>query len=147
MDTKIRILLVEDFEPFRSFTKSLLQEKPGFQIVGEVSDGLEAILRAQELNPDLILMDIGLPGLNGIEAARQIRAFVPKARIVFLTQENSAEIVQEALSLGALGYVHKPFAGNDLLRAIAAALQGRQFVSHHPNGFPLTEGSDRPATE
>lgn len=147
MGTAIRILLVEDFEAFRTFTKSLLQEKPDFQIVCEVSDGLQAVVRAKELDPDLILMDIGLPGLNGIEAARQIRAFVPKARIVFLTQENSAEIVQEALSLGALGYVHKPCAGNDLLRAIAAALQGRQFVSSYPNGFPFAEGSDRPATE
>jgi DNA-binding NarL/FixJ family response regulator len=147
MGTAIRILLVEDFEPFRTFTKSLLQDKPDFQIVCEASDGLQAVLRAKELDPDLILMDIGLPGLNGIEAARQIRAVVPKARIVFLTQENSAEIVQAALSLGALGYVHKPCAGNDLLQAIEAALQGRQFVSHHPNGFPLTEGSDRPATE
>jgi DNA-binding NarL/FixJ family response regulator len=147
MGTAIRILLVEDFEPFRSFTKSLLQEKPDFQIVCEVSDGLQAVLRAKELDPDLILMDIGLPGLNGIEAARQIRTFVPKARIVFLTQENSTDIVQEALSLGALGYVHKPYAGNDLLQAIEAALQGRQFVSNHPNGFPLAEGSARPATE
>ena len=147
MGTTIRILLVEDFEPFRSFTRSLLLERPELQIVGETSDGLEAIRQAQELDPDLILMDIGLPGLNGIETARRIRDLVPKSKIVFLTQENSPEIVQEALSLGALGYVHKPCAGNDLLRAIAAVLQGRQFVSHHPNGFPLTEGSDRPATE
>lgn len=147
MGTAIRILLVEDFEPFRLFTKSLLQEKPDNQIVGEASDGLQAVLMAKELDPDLILMDIGLPGLNGIEAARQIRAFVPKSRIVFLTQESSAEIVLEALGLGALGYVHKPRAGNDLLRAITAVLQGRQFVSNYPNGFTLAEGSDRPTTE
>jgi DNA-binding NarL/FixJ family response regulator len=140
MGTAIRILLVEDFEPFRSFTKSLLQEKPDLQIVCEVSDGLQAVLRAKELDPDLILMDIGLPGLNGIEAARRIRDLVPKSKIVFLTQENSAEIVQEALSLGALGYVHKPCAGNDLLQAIAAVLQGRQFVSNHRNGIPPAEG-------
>jgi len=147
MGTAIRILLVEDFEPFRSFTKSLLQEKPDNQIVGEAADGLQAVLLAKELDPDLILMDIGLPGLNGIEAARQIRDLVPRSKIIFLTQESSAEIVQETLSLGALGYVHKPCAGNDLLRAITAVLQGRQFVSNHPNGFPLVEGSDRPSKE
>jgi DNA-binding NarL/FixJ family response regulator len=141
MGTTIRILLVEDFEPFRSFTRSLLLERPELQIVGETSDGLEAIRQAQELDPDLILMDIGLPGLNGIEAARRIRDLVPKSKIVFLTQENSPEIVQEALSLGALGYVHKPCAGNELLQAIAAVLQGRQFVSNHRNGIPPAEGS------
>jgi DNA-binding NarL/FixJ family response regulator len=141
MGTTIRILLVEDFEPFRSFTRSLLLERPELQIVGETSDGLEAIRQAQELDPDLILMDIGLPGLNGIETARRIRDLVPKSKIVFLTQENSPEIVQEALSLGALGYVHKPCAGNELLQAIAAVLQGRQFVSNHRNGIPPAEGS------
>lgn len=141
MGTTIRILLVEDFEPFRSFTRSLLLERPELQIVGETSDGLEAIRQAQELDPDLILMDIGLPGLNGIEAARRIRDLVPKSKIVFLTQENSPEIVQEALSLGALGYVHKPCAGNELLQAIAAVLQGRQFVTNHRNGIPPAEGS------
>ena len=129
MRTMNSVLLVEDFGPFRAFVSTLLREKPDFEVVSEASDGLEAVRRARELNPDLILMDIGLPGLNGIEAARRIRELSPRSRIVFLTQEGSSEVVEEALSLGALGYVHKPRAGNDLFPAVAAVLEGKQFVS------------------
>ena len=129
MRTMNSVLLVEDFGPFRALVSGLLREKPDFEVVSEASDGLEAVRRAGELNPDLILMDIGLPGLNGIEAARRIRELAPRSRIVFLTQEGSSEVVKEALSSGALGYVHKPRIGNDLLPAVAAVLEGKQFVS------------------
>jgi DNA-binding NarL/FixJ family response regulator len=124
-----RVLVVEDFGPFRAFVSALLREKPDFEIVSEASDGLEAVRRARELHPDVILMDVGLPGLNGIEAARRIRKLAPRSRIVFLSQEGSAEIVEEALRSGALGYVHKPRAGDDLHPAVAAVLEGQQFVS------------------
>lgn len=124
-----RVLLVEDFLPFRAFVSALLREKPNLQIVSEASDGFQAVRRARELHPDLILMDLGLPGLNGIEAARRIRQLVPRSRIVFLSQEGSAEIVEEALRSGALGYVLKPRAGDDLHPAVAAVLEGQQFVS------------------
>ncbi|OLB29640.1 MAG: hypothetical protein AUH13_14875 [Acidobacteria bacterium 13_2_20CM_58_27] len=124
------VLLVEDFGPFRAFVSTLLREKPDVQVVSEASDGLEAVRRARELHPDLILMDIGLPGLNGIEAARRIRELAPRSRIVFLTQEGSSEVVEEALSSGALGYFHKPRAANDLFPAVAAVLEGKQFVSN-----------------
>jgi two-component system response regulator DegU len=124
-----RVLVVEDFQPFRCFLSSLLQEKSDFEGVYEASDGVEAVSRARELSPDLILMDIGLPGLNGIEAARQIQQYLPSSKIVFLSQENSAEVVQEALSFGALGFVHKSRAGMDLFPAMSAALQGKQFIS------------------
>lgn len=130
MRTMNSVLLVEDFGPFRAYVSTLLREKPGFQVVSEASDGLEAVRRARELNPDLILMDIGLPGLNGIEAARQIRELALRSRIVFLTQEGTTEVVEEALSSGALGYVHKPRAGSDLFPAVAAVLEGKQFVSN-----------------
>jgi DNA-binding NarL/FixJ family response regulator len=96
--------------------------------VCELSDGLAAVQKAKELNPDLILLDIGLPGLNGIEAGRQIRKVVPSAKIIFLTQESSEDVVQEALSLGALGYVVKTRAGTDLLAAVEAVLTGEQYV-------------------
>ena len=129
MRTMNSVLLVEDFGPFRALVSSLLREKPDFEVVSEASDGLEAVRCAEELDPDLILMDIGLPGLNGIEAARRIRELAPRSRIVFLTQEGSSEVVEEALSSGALGYVHKPRAGNDLFPAVAAVLEGNQFVS------------------
>jgi len=108
--------------------------------VYEVSDGLEAIRRALELNPDLILMDIGLPGLNGIDAAREIREVIPQSKIVFLTQETSTEVVQEARDVGALGYVHKSRAAQDLFPALTAALQGKQFVSSGLAGFTAAEG-------
>lgn len=126
--TGTRILLVEDFAPFRAFVTSLLGGNLNMQIFW-ASNGLEAVTRAEQLNPNLILMDIGLPELDGLEAARRIRELVPSSKIVFLTQETSAEIVQEALRLGAWGYVAKRRSGSDLLAAVTAALQGKRFVS------------------
>ena len=92
-----------------------------------VSNGLEAVQKAQELKPDLVLMDIGLPGLNGIEAARRIRTVTPNSKVIFLTQESSPEVVREAVILGASGYVLKSQAETDLLIAVDAVLQGKQF--------------------
>ena len=126
--SSVRILVVEDFEPFRGFIRSTFEKRPDLQIVCEVSDGLEAVQKAVELKPDLILMDIGLPLLNGIEAARQIRKLVLESKIIFLSQESSAEIVQEAFSLGAWGYVVKTRAGNELLAAVEAVILGKKFV-------------------
>jgi DNA-binding NarL/FixJ family response regulator len=125
----VRVLVVDDYEPFRRWVCSTLGERPALQIVGEASDGLEAVRRAEELKPDLILLDIGLPALNGIEAARQIRSLAPESKIIFLSLESSADVVQEALSLGAWGYVAKARAGSDLLRAVEAVLLGKHFVS------------------
>jgi len=124
------VLVVEDFAPFRAFVSGLLREELAFQVVSEASDGFEAVRRARELNPDLILLDIGLPGLNGIETARRLREMAPRSRIVFLTLEGSAEVVEEALGTGALGCVHKSRARNDLVPAIATVLDGKQFVSN-----------------
>jgi len=110
-----RILLVEDFEPLLRYEVSLLQENPEWQIIGEATDGLEAVQRAEALRPDVILLDIGLSKLNGIEAARQIRVILPGSRIIFVSQESSASVVTEALSFGARGYVLKIRASSDLL--------------------------------
>ena len=130
--------MVEDYEPVRRFICSKLRERPGFQIVEEVTDGLEAVQKAGELQPDLIVLDIGLPSLNGIDAARRVRKLFPKIKILFVSQESSAVVVQEALALGALGYVVKAYAGSELLAAVEAVLQGRQFVSGGLSGhyFP-----------
>jgi DNA-binding NarL/FixJ family response regulator len=129
METAIfRVLVVDDFEPFRRFICLSLKKRPDLHIVGEASDGLEAVQKAEDLQPDLIVLDIGLPGLNGIEAARRIRKLSPDCKILFVSQESSADVVQEALNLGALGYVVKAHAGADLLRAVEAVCQGRQFV-------------------
>ena len=125
----IRVLLVEDFEPMRQTIRATLQKRRDLQIVGEASDGLEAVQKAVELNPDLVLMDIGLPSLNGIEAARQIRELVPEAKILFLSQESSPVVMQEALSVSGSGYVVKVNAGIELDPAIDAVVSGEQFVS------------------
>jgi DNA-binding NarL/FixJ family response regulator len=140
-----RILVVDDFQPFRSWVLSVLDQASEFEVVGEVSDGLEAVQKAEELLPDLILLDIGLPGLNGIEAARQIRRLAPNSKILFLSQESSDDVVREALSLGAMGYVVKADAGNELLPAVEAVRQGRQFVSSGSSGSVTeTPESDAP---
>jgi DNA-binding NarL/FixJ family response regulator len=123
-----KILVVEDYEQFRRFVCSLLQQKPEYQIT-QASDGLEAVQKAKELQPDLIVLDIGLPGLNGLEAARRVRKFASGARVLFISQESSPEVVQEALILGARGYVHKSRAASDLIRAVEAVFRGEQFVS------------------
>lgn len=125
----IRVLLVEDFEPFRRATRSILCKRSGLQVVGEASDGLDGVHKAEELQPDLILLDIGLPMLNGIAAARQIRTLSPTSRIIFVTQESGPDIAQEAINLGAAGYVLKTKAAHDLLAAVDAVLDGRQFIS------------------
>jgi DNA-binding NarL/FixJ family response regulator len=125
----VRVLVVEDFEPFRRFVTSTLAGLRDLQVIGEASDGLAAVQKAVELQPDLILLDIELPILNGFEAARQIRELVPESKIIFLSQESSVEVVQEALSIGARGYVVKTRAGTELLAAITAVISGGGFVS------------------
>ena len=127
--SQVRVLVVEDFEPFRRFVCSMLGRRPEIQVVCEVSDGLEAVRKAAELQPDLIILDIGLPSLSGIEAARRIRSLSPNSKILFVSQESSTDVVEEAFSLGALGYVVKTHAGIELLAALEAVCQGRRFVS------------------
>jgi DNA-binding NarL/FixJ family response regulator len=122
--SSVRVIVVDDYEPFRRFICSTLEKNPELQIVGQASDGLEAVQKAEELQSDLILLDIGLPTLNGIEAARRIRKTSPECKILFVSQESSADVVQEALNLGARGYVVKTRAGSDLLAAVEAVLQG-----------------------
>jgi DNA-binding response OmpR family regulator len=117
----------------------LLQNKPELQVICEVSDGLEAVKKAEELKPDLVLLDIGLPKLNGIEAARRIRQLSPNSRIVFVSMDNSLDTVQAALATGALGYVRKASAGSELLPAVEAVLRGERFVSSGIEDNKLTD--------
>jgi DNA-binding NarL/FixJ family response regulator len=125
----VRVLVAEDFAAFRQFICSKLGKSPDFRVIGEASDGLEALQMAVELRPDLILLDIGLPSLNGIEVARQMRSLVPESIIIFLTQESSFDVLQEAVAVGAQGYVVKAMAGSKLLAAMEAVLSGKTFVS------------------
>jgi len=134
--------VADDFEPFRRFLSSALQFRPDMQVICEVSDGLEAVQKATELQPDLILLDIGLPKLSGIEAARRIRKLSPQSKILFVSQESSAEVVQKALRLGASGYVVKLDAGSELPTAVNAVLRGERFVGSRFAGHDFTDGTD-----
>ena len=142
-----RILVVEDSEPFRKFICSTLGKRPELQIVGEVSDGLEAVHKAEELQPDLIALDIGLPSLNGIEAARRIRKLSPESKILFVSQESSTDVVQEAFATGAKGYVVKVDAGSELLQAIDAVLRGERFVGKRFAGHNFVGASHAGASQ
>ena len=114
-------------------------------MVGEVSDGLEAVQKAEELQPNLIVLDIGIPTLTGIEAARRIRKLSPESKILFISQESSADVVQEALSVGALGYVVKTDAGSELLAAVEAVVQGRQYLSGGLSSHNRADATDTQA--
>jgi len=127
--SSIRVLVVDDFEPWRHSVRSMLKGHTELRLAGEVADGLEAVQRASKLKPDLVLLDIGLPNLNGIETAKQIRQLVPATKILFLTLINDADVPLMALSSGGHGYVLKSDAGSELLPAIEAVLQGEQYVS------------------
>lgn len=125
----IRVLLVDDHEIARRGIRSVLSRDTNLDIVAETADGEEAVKKAEELQPTVILLDISLPGISGIQAARRIRVVSPETRIIFLSQHDSVQIAKDALSVGAYGYVVKSDAGHDLLTAIAAAQEGRTFVS------------------
>jgi DNA-binding NarL/FixJ family response regulator len=125
----IKILVVDDYQPVRQHVCSALEKRAEFQIVAQAVDGLDAVQKAEELQPDLIVLDIGLPKLNGIAAARQIRKVAPKSKILFFSQETDMEIVKASFSTGASGYVVKSAAGNELFEAIETVIHGGQFVS------------------
>jgi DNA-binding NarL/FixJ family response regulator len=130
----IRTLIVDDLKPWRSKLRTMLQGRPDLLVIGESPDGLDAVQKAAGLRPDLILLDIGLPELNGIEAAAQISNVSPQSKILFVSQEISADIVQVALALGARGYLSKIDAGRELLTAVDAVLRGDLFVSARTRG-------------
>jgi len=118
-----------------------LQQRPDFLIIGQASDGLDAVHKSEELKPDLILLDIGLPRINGMEAARRIHRLAPNTKILFVSQESDADIIQEALSVGS-GYMVKTQIGEELLTAVESVLHGEQFVSSRlAADAPLREGA------
>ena len=141
----IRILVVDDFENWRRQVHSLLQARPTWQIIAEASDGPEAVQKAEELKPDLIVLDVGLPNLSGIEAARLIRQRSPNSKIIFLSQNSDLDAVRAALGTGALGYVRKTDAGRELLPAMDAVLRGKQFVSSSLKDYQFTDTSGEKA--
>ena len=140
--SSIRVLLVDDFRPFRRLLRSTLQNEFELGAIVEASDGGEAIELAQALQPDLILLDIGLPKLNGIEVARRIRELAPRSKILFVSQESSIDIVHTAFSVGASGYVVKMDIGSELLSAVKAVLRGGRFVGSRFVGHDFFATSD-----
>lgn len=140
----LRILVVDDFEPWRRFVSSTFQKQKDLEILLEVSDGLEAVYRSEDLLPDLVVLDIGLPTLNGIKAGQRIREVSPNSKILFLSEQNSPEIAEAALEAGGAGYVVKSDAGRELLAAVAAVREGKRYISTRFVGqvFFATPGDD-----
>ena len=125
----IRILVVDDHEVIRRVICSLLSSDPTLDVVCQTADGEQAVLKAKELQPDLVLLDISLPGMSGIEAAARIRSSSPNSHIIFLSQHDSLQVVESAMRMGGHGYVAKTDAGSELLNAIRTVSAGQEFVS------------------
>jgi len=125
----VRILVVDDFVPWQHLVLRLLESETDLQIISTAVDGTEAVQKAEELQPDLILMDLSLPGMNGIEATRQIGIVSPGSKVLFLTQQSDPDLIQAAFDAGASGYVLKSDFNTDLIPAVQAVLLGQKFVS------------------
>ncbi len=138
--TAIRIVLVDDHEVARRGIRSVLKSDPKLEVVGEAANGEDAIKTVEELHPDIVLLDISLPGISGIDVAPGIREASPKSKIIFVSQHTSVPLAKDALRGGAYGYVVKSDAGLDLLPAIEAVHEGRTFVSRtlQARGLELT---------
>jgi len=122
----------------------MFRQRPELEIICETSDGSEAVQKAEELQPDLILIDIGLPTLNGLEAARRIRALSPRSKIIIVSQEKSADVLREAFRAGANGYVVKVDTGTELLNAVDAVLRGGRFAGRRFVSLAMPEANSPP---
>jgi DNA-binding NarL/FixJ family response regulator len=138
----VRVLVVDDYEPWHEFVSTTFQKQHELEIIGRESDGLEAVQKAKQLQPDLILLDIGLPTLNGIGAARRIREVSPASKILFVSENRSRDIAEAALRTGAGGYIVKSDAGSELLPAVNAVLENKRFVSASLAGLDLAQPTD-----
>lgn len=134
-----RVLLADDHALFREGLAGIINSQPDLKVVGEANDGLEALVKARELKPDLILMDVQMPGMDGVEAARQIKLALPETIIVMLTVRGDDEILFEALKRGAQGYLLKEIRSQDLLEMVRGARRGEAALSPTLAGHVLAE--------
>lgn len=146
-ESGVRVLVVDDMEQWRRVVRTALQAKLGLQIFEEAADGLEALQKAQDLQPDLVVLDIGLPKLHGIEVGRRIRSASPKSKVVFLTENRSWEVAEAALQDGARGYVVKSDGINELVNGVRSVLDGRCYISASLRGIPLSDDRAEPVRE
>ncbi|PYX60721.1 MAG: hypothetical protein DMG73_05625 [Acidobacteria bacterium] len=129
MTSTVRILLVDDHPVVRHGLRALLGVQPDWEIIDEAEDGAEAVDKAQRLNPDVVLLDISMPKMGGLEACRLIHQTVPTTEVLILTQHDSPQMLREALDAGARGYVVKSHAARDLLEAVEAVSQHKTFTA------------------
>jgi DNA-binding NarL/FixJ family response regulator len=137
--SKIRVLLADDHELFREGLANILNAQPDFEVVGEASDGLEVLVKARKLTPDLILMDIGMPGCDGVEATQRVKDELPDIIIVMLTVRNEDEKLFEAIMSGAQGYLLKSIRSRELLSMLRGAVRGEAAITPALGGRMLEE--------
>ncbi|MBI2862451.1 MAG: response regulator transcription factor [Chloroflexi bacterium] len=143
---KIRVLVVDDHSVVRSGLRWLINSEPDLQVVGEATDGLEAVQKAQELQPDIVLMDITMPGLTGLEATRRIKKTNPDVAVLTLTMHESEEHFFQALQAGALGYIPKSAPDTEVLAAIRSAARGQSYLSPAMATLLVSDYIDRART-
>ncbi|HLW99325.1 MAG TPA: response regulator transcription factor [Candidatus Acidoferrales bacterium] len=146
-----RILIVDDHELFRKGIRSLLESSPGLMVCGEAASGLESVEKAKDLQPDVVLMDISMQGISGLDATRLIRTEVPKSKVVILSQHDGPQMVSAAIKVGASAFVTKSQAGQHLLRAIESVMTGQPFdwrpVETHQGANAKEHSPTRKTTE
>jgi DNA-binding NarL/FixJ family response regulator len=132
----VRILVVDDHPIVRQGLKTLLEGHTGWEVIGEASDGAEALEKARDLSPDVMVLDVTMPRMNGLEACRLLRRQSPDLEVLFVTQHDSPQMMREALEAGARGYVVKSNAARDLLAAVEAVSQHREFTALNERSYP-----------
>src|SRR2546425_2359609 len=135
--TAVRILVADDHEVVRRGVRALLEARPGWEVCDEAADGREAVEKAIQSGPDVVILDIGMPVLNGLEAARQIRKVSPRCEVLILTMHESEQLIREVLAAGARGYVLKSDAGRNLENAVEALSRHKTFFTSSVAEFLL----------